>query len=221
LLALALVLTLAGPARATLRYATFSWTPASGPVEGYAVYLSVAGGEHELFGWVPGPSAAVLFPSSVDVTLRVAAYEFGGHLGPLSDASEPKHLCPGDFNGDDIIGISDAGALAACFGGSAWYFCSGGDLNLDGLVGIVDFGMLRLGQSACPPLPQSEAPAVCAGDFNGDGVIGITDYHALNRCLGQLPVEACAAGDLDGNGTIDENDLDLAAASFGSEVCAP
>src|SRR5262245_12792354 len=106
-----LLLTLSGlglvfaaiPAGATVRTAPYSWTPASGPVAGYLVYLSVDGGPEENYGAVGLPSAVIELDSGAQVVVRVAAYDSAGRIGPFSDASPRLRLCPGDFDGNQTI----------------------------------------------------------------------------------------------------------------------
>jgi len=50
-----------------------------------------------------------------------------------------------------------------------------------------------------------------AGDVNGDGRVDILDAFALARCVKASP-SACVKFDLNGDGVIDQRDIDLLAA---------
>lgn len=65
--------------------------------------------------------------------------------------------CPGDLDGDGMVGGSDLGQLFLHWGTDA----SNADVNLDGLVDGVDFGLLLRDWGECPEYPM---PAFIHGD---------------------------------------------------------
>lgn len=203
----------ASPAFALTRLAAFAWTPATGPVAGYAVYATTAGAVDELVATVAGPSATVAVESSDSITVRVAAYDSAGRLGPRSDASAPVRLCPGDFDGDEVWGPEDWEDTRSCFGQPASGFCAGGDFDLDGTVSLRDVNAVKIGSNAC----TAEA---CPGDFDGDGYIGINDVRAVQGCYGQPAEGDCVPGDMNGDGVITLNDVTNLTKSFGAEACS-
>lgn len=122
-LALGSALALAGPTAAHAvidlvgrESATFSWSPATGPVTGYSVYVSRNGGPEERQGSVIDRTDETVYGAYGDsVVVRVAATDATGNEGPLSLPSEtvrfvapPPPPAPGparrDFDGD---GLSD------------------------------------------------------------------------------------------------------------------
>jgi len=205
------------PAFAFPRVASFEWSPATGPVAGYAVYASIGGGVEELVAAVAVPSADLLVASGAYVSVRVAAYDGAGLLGPFSDPAPLVRLCPGDFDGNEMIGISDLLDARSCFGQPGVGFCAGADLDSNGGVGISDFQLMGLGSNACA---LAETPTVCLGDLDGNHSIDSADYVQARACYG-LPAQAnCAAADFDGNGVISLPDLSSVRLAFGSNACA-
>ena len=215
-------LALAGavPAGATVRTATYSWAPATGPVTGYLLFTSVDGGAEELYSYVSQPNAVIEVDSGASVILRVAAFDAGGRSGPRSDSSSPLRLCPGDFDGDEIIDATDVTSARSCMFRSANDACSGADMNDDGIVTVTDFFALAVGANACPEPAEPAPPARCMGDMDGDGVISWPDIYAVKSCLGLLPQGNCTYADLDGSGFITNNDLILVNQKFGMQACS-
>ena len=215
--AFALALTLlagASPASAVSRQAVFAWTPATGPVAGYAVYASVGDSIEELVASVATPAAVLEVDANAYVTIRVAAYDSAGREGPRSDASEPVRLCPGDFDGDETLGLMDWGDVQSCFGQAATGFCAGADIDESGgIVSLFDVQNLRLGGEAC-------AATSCAGDFDNDRLIGLNDLGQARNCFGQPALGACLAGDMDGNGFVSLFDINYLGSVVGSEACS-
>jgi hypothetical protein len=209
---LALMVGWASPASATTRQAAFQWAPATGPVAGYAVYASINGAFDQLVSYTLVPSATLSVESSASLRVGVAAYDSAGRLGPRSDASVPLRLCPGDFDGDQIIGIMDWMAARSCLGQPGQGFCAAADVNLDGTVGGLDLQSATVGSAACPP-------AQCLGDFDGDQIIGVADWNAARSCLGQPALGICAAGDYDGNGIVASYEVSYMRQSLGSDAC--
>ena len=214
---LALLLGGASPAFAFSRVASFEWSPATGPVAGYAVYASIAGGVEKLVAAVALPSASIDVESGAYISVRVAAYDGAGRFGPFSDPAPLVRLCPGDFDGNEVIGFSDMTDARACFGSPVQGFCAGADVDLDGRIEFTDIQSLRLGSDACA---LAAAPAVCLGDLDGDHSISLSDYSHARVCLGQPAQAACAAADFDGNGIISGLDVNLVRLALGSNACA-
>ncbi len=210
---LALVLGGASPAFALTRQAAFEWAPASGPVAGYAVYASINGAAERLVDTVAAPSAVLSVESSATVRVRVAAYDSAGRLGPPSAASVPVRLCPGDFDGDETVGITDWSDAKSCVGQLGEGFCAAADSDGNGTVSLSDLYALHLGANACPP-------AVCLGDFDGDHVIGVTDWSIAKGCLGETAQGICALGDFDGDGVISLADYYVEVGALGTDRCA-
>jgi hypothetical protein len=215
--AVALALTLlagASPASALTRLAAFAWTPATGPVAGYAVYASIGASIEELVASVSAPIVMIEVDSNEFVSVRVAAYDSTGREGPRSDASEPVRLCPGDFDGDEVLGVMDFADAQSCFGQPASGFCAGADLDESGgMVSILDLQSVKLGFEAC-------ASTACPGDFDDDRYIGLSDFGQARNCLGQAAQGACLAGDMDRNGFVSIFDVNYLASVIGSEACS-
>lgn len=214
--ALTLVLSGVSPAFAATRVAGFSWAPASGPVAGYAVYASIGGSVEELVATVASPSAIVEVESSRFVSVRVAAYDSAGRLGPLSDPSYPVRLCPGDFDGDEITGPYDRFEVRNCLGQIAEGYCAGADFDLDGSVGLSDWNQVSVGADACA---LADALA-CPGDFDGDHAIGSRDVAQALSCLDRPASGACAAGDFNGDGTVSAGEVNFVIRSVGATGCS-
>src|SRR5262245_32162400 len=210
--ALALALVAAEPAVALTRVAAFEWAPASGPVAGYAVYATTGGSVDKLVGSVPGPSAEIAVESNEFVTISVAAYDSAGRMGPRSSVSAAVRLCPGDFDGDEVIGGSDWSDAQSCFGLAATGFCAGGDLDGNGMVGGTDITNLKIGSSAC-------ADTTCLGDWDGDQQVGMTDIVQARSCVGYPAQGSCALADLDGNGIVSIFDINALTSALGANAC--
>jgi hypothetical protein len=214
LAALALALA-AGPAAAGPRSASFQWAPASGPVAGYAVYISVDGSAPAVYAYVGAPSAVIQVTSGAALSVSTAAFDSQGRMGPRSAASAPIRLCPGDFDGDQLIGLFDISQTQACLNQVATGSCAAGDMTGDGLVNFYDFRAMQNGALACP----SFGPAPCLGDFDGDGLFSPSDYFRVRACLGLNASGGCELADFDGNGFIGNMDVLLAYRSVGSDTC--
>jgi len=214
----ACVLTLAlggaTPAFANTRIAVFSWTAATGPVAGYAVYATTKGAANQLVATVTGTRVVVGVEANERITLRIAAYDSSGNLGPLSDASAPLRLCPGDFDGDEVVGTQDWLDARNCIGKWGIGICAGADLDLDAIVSVSDFKALKVGAEACPP------SQTCPGDFDDDGQIGASDVLRAQQCFGQPAQGDCIAGDMDGNGVISSYDINYQSGLWGQAACA-
>jgi len=212
-------LALAGalPAGATVRTATYRWAPATGPVAGYLLYASVNGSADEPYLYVRQPNAVIQVDSGDLVVVSVAAYDALGRLGPRSDDSPSLRLCPGDFDGDEVIESTDVNRVRGCINHAATSACAGADMNDDGYVSVSDYVALEVGADACPALPPQ---AGCAGDMNGDGVISLSDVFAVKSCLGLNPQGDCTFADFDGSGFVSNTDVVLASRAVGTVACS-
>jgi hypothetical protein len=217
---LALVFVLGGssPAFALTRLAGFHWAPAAGPVAGYNVYARIGGSFEMLVASVAVPEVILAVKSSTYVSVRVAAYDSAGNVGPASENSYPIRLCPGDFNGNEIRGFSDWNKMQTCLGEAAVDLCAGADLTGDGVLGLSDVNSWTLSAYACA---EADASAPCPGDFNDDHYIGNGDAATAQKCVGMSAVAACAAGDFDGDGVVSLFEADFVAQGVGSAACAP
>jgi hypothetical protein len=215
-IALGLALACAAPAGAALRSARFAWAPATGPVQGYVVYAAVDGGPEEVYAYVSQPSAAITIDSGESLVVSVAAFDMIGQMGPRSDHSAPLRLCPGDFDGDRVVGSADWGRVRGCLGQEAEDACAAGDIDDDGSVSEADLAVLKIGSDACSYLP---AAAGCPGDTNGDGWITTTDLGGVRQCIGLMPLGNCAYADLDGSGIVTAVDLALSMRAIGTRAC--
>jgi hypothetical protein len=161
------------------------WTPASGPVLGYAVYVSRNGGEMRLEQWALSTSAVVTGPYDEVVQVKVAAFDRDWTEGPPSPLSSPFRLvqpsgdldadgfssaldnCPLDCNptqqDSDLDGVGDAcdGCQNAADPGQA-------DADLD-LIGDV-----------CDPFPddRDNEQAQCEAELDDP-------QAALDQCLAE------------------------------------
>jgi hypothetical protein len=199
-----------------VRVANFDWTPASGPVQGYAVYLSVEGAPEIHYATVGEPSAVIEMASSTTVQVSVAAFDAAGELGPRSDISLPLQLCPGDFDGDGWITDTDIARGLACYGMAAWDACTAGDFDANRVVGILDFGKLKPGPACSAPPP----PSYCLGDLDNDGIVGMFDFAIFRTCFGRQVNDTCIASDFDGDGWTSPYDFKQFASILGTGACA-
>ena len=199
-----------------MRVASFTWEPAAGPVYGYFVYTSIDSGAEEFYAYASQPNAVIEVDSGASLTVRVAAYDVTGSAGPVSDTSAPLRLCPGDFDGDELIGTADWEDLLSCFGQQAAGACAAGDVDDDGYVSGGDIARLAIGTDACSYLPP---PAGCPGDTNGDGWISAADIGVVLQCVGFPAQGGCTHADFDGSGFVSSIDLILTKRAFGTSTC--
>lgn len=211
--AVALALAAAAPAGAVVRTALYAWAPAAGPVAGYAVYLSIDGEPEEPYGAVNGPFAWILVESGAELVVRVAAFKSNGQEGPRSDPSPPLRLCPGDFDGDEVVEQSDVNRAIGCVGKPATGACAFAEVVVDGSIRATDIAALEVGSDACEGL----APLVgCPGDVDHDGIVSSSDWSRVKDCLGLLAQGSCVDADFDGNGNVTINDWTLTGQAIGT-----
>jgi hypothetical protein len=200
------------PAGATMRTAPYIWAPASGPVGGYYLYLSVDGQAEQNYGAVFQPSAVIQLDSGAEVIVRVAAFDVAGRVGPRSDASPPLRLCPGDFDGNETIETADVNKAKSCLFKPATGNCSGADMDDNGAVALPDVLAMEVGSDACAPLDG------CLGDMDGNDFINGADLYAMKSCIGLYAQGNCADADYDGNGFVTNIDV-VNAYKSGVETC--
>jgi hypothetical protein len=85
----ALAATPAAAVQVTGTRAQLQWTSASGPVAGYAVFVSLNNGPFQEIRRIAATTTAVDGAIGDSVRVRVAAHDSQGHLGPVSANSEP------------------------------------------------------------------------------------------------------------------------------------
>jgi len=213
-------LALAGsvPAGATVRTANYSWAPATGPVFAYLVYRSIDGGAEEFYTYVTQTNVAIEVDSGASLRVSVAAFDVVGNVGPRSDVSAPVRLCPGDFDGDEVIRTGDANRVSACINQAAAGACNGADMNGDGYVTVSDYLSLKIGTNACPNVAPA---ATCPGDMDRDGSITLLDLFAVRTCVGLARQGNCTYADYDGSGFVTMSDLIMVSQHVGKLACAP
>lgn len=209
----ALGLSAAAPAGAILRTAPYAWAHAPGPVAGYRVYLSVDGGPEESYGYVSDPSALIWIESGAELVVRVAGFDTVGREGPRSDASPPLRLCPGDFDGDQLIGSTDINRALDCFQQPATGACAAAEIVVDGSITHADILALEVGSYACGEPPPVVA---CPEDVDGDGVISWMDLSRVRNCIGLYAEGACVDADVDGDSYVTSRDWILCGRSLGT-----
>ena len=110
-------------------------------VTGHDTGLSFPGG----FDFMPGDATDCnvnLLPDSCDIASGFSADVNGNGI-----PDECETLCPGDLDGDGVVGITDFLALLAAWGPNPGH---PGDLDGDDVVGITDFLALLGNWGACP-----------------------------------------------------------------------
>ncbi len=129
--------------------------------------------------------------------------------------SDPGAPCfTGDLNLDNMIGIEDFLLLLGCWGpiDGGDPVCVFADGNGNGEVDVVDFLTLLANWTTIgTPPPCDDVDA----DLNDDGVVDILDLLIWLTCKGSVSQECLAIADIDGNGSIDVNDLVLLLANWG------
>jgi hypothetical protein len=213
----ALALGAAAPAGAAARAAVFTWTPATGPVAGYLLYASVDGDEETYFAAVDQPNASISLDAGSSLVMSVAAYDTSGQVGPRSGRSAPLRLCPGDFDGDEVLETSDQNEVRACLLQKATGDCAGADMDDNGVVTYADFFAVEVGSDACRNFGP---PGSCTRDIDGDGEIGTSDVDTVRSCLGLPAQGSCAVADLDANGTVNSSDWGLISRAVGTPACS-
>ena len=186
------------------------WEPASGPVDGYAVY-TYCNGRDVATQTFTFRNAAVVYPQLCDsLVIRVAAWRFGPDSaeGPLSEPSDTILFVDAAGTGSDGTaedhgevpppdGSGDAG-VPPDFDGDG----TGDILVQNATTGELEIWGLQEHQavpvSALPAL-AAEARVVGNGDMNGDGS---ADLLHLNGDTGELGVWLIGAGAVIGGGSI-------------------
>lgn len=215
--AFGLALAAAAPAGATARTARYTWAPATGPVAGYLLYVSLDGDPEAIYGYVYQPSAEIQVESGASLVVSVAAFDAAGRQGPRSDATPPLRLCPGDFDGDELIEATDVNRAQGCLLQAAVGTCAGADMNDDGFVASWDYLALDLGADACADFGP---PGACGGDMDGDGWFTGQDFVDARICIGMYAEGNCALADFDGNGFVSHSDVAFTGRAIGTRACS-
>jgi glucose/arabinose dehydrogenase len=107
----------------------FEWAPASGPVEGYVIYVSRDGGAFNPEASQPATSTSQEIYGQVGETLQVqvAAFDVQGNLGPRSTPSSPVQFAgalgtPGNPLATEISAALDEPVYAASTGSDGRLF---------------------------------------------------------------------------------------------------
>ncbi len=112
----------------------------------------------------------------------------------------PPPPCPGDFNDNGFVNVSDLLELLANWGPCPPGTSCPWDLNGDGVVDIHDFLELLFRWGIC-------AGEGCPWDLNGDGVVNGLDVAVLLQSLGDCEDPDNCPADLDGDGHVGLLDL--------------
>lgn len=111
--------------------------------------------------------------------------------------------CPGEFNCDGIINVTDLGILLGEFGQTGPGLVS--DMNCDGTVSAADLtAFLGVFGTTC-----------CKGDMDYDGIISANDLTAMLGYYGS----GCLQGDLNCDGAVNTADMLCFIGVFGT-TCA-
>ena len=123
--------------------------------------------------------------------------------------------CPADF---DHSGAVDELDLAALWASPLGHDCKY-NLNRDGMICPWDLEIFEVYVGSPRPLSRASARA----DFNGDGVVDNLDRQELQAVIpaGAGPFDHTCARDLNHDGTIDSDDLQLLLSSWGSCPAIP
>jgi hypothetical protein len=124
-----------------------------------------------------------------------------------SPARADFHLI-GDFDCNYSVDLTDLSILLANFGSPGT--STTGDLDGNLLVELVDLALF---------LPNFGDRGCCAADLDGDSVIGTADMAIL---ISNFPTDFGATrtdGDLDGDGDVDQADLDRMLCAQGRTCC--
>lgn len=125
-------------------------------------------------------------------------------------------VLPGDFvrDNDNKVNQFDLSRLAANFGqfanGGASY--ADGDANGDGYVDQFDVSALSANFNR-----QLANDLALSGDITSDGIINMRDLTVFLRNRGSVNV-GLAGGDINGDGQVDDDDLDLLFSMWGMRV---
>ncbi len=141
-----------------------------------------------------------------DLAILFGGYDFCGDC-PEDLDRDRRVSCPADLDEDGEVGPAD---LAILLGG--WGYCRNcsEDLNGDRGVDEVDLNILIESWGICPS-SWSEIQDFCESDFDEDGDVGPADLAMLLGSYGQRDTTV----DLNGDGYIDDADVDILLADWG------
>jgi hypothetical protein len=164
-------------------FANFTWSAASGPVAGYAVFVNRNGAGYPAVPdqLVTAPHATVSASYGDTVVIAVAAYDASNTLGPLSPASDLYHFVAAAA-GPALTGWTCNGASPTV--------CTMVDTDGDGVPDLIDncpytynpdqkdTGGVGLGSP-----PDGIGDACQCGDVDNDGVVTMADSAVLAASL--------------------------------------
>lgn len=153
-------------------------------------------------------------PGSLSTTNPLVSEFPSGNGTAGGDFNFVATLLPGDANLDAIVDSADLAILSAHYGnGQLDELFSEADFNGDGRVSIVDFSLYADNSSL-----NLQALSVLS-DLDGDWDVDSDDEQILfDNFLANLSNPTQADGDLNEDGTIDIDDLDLMFAQYGLEL---
>jgi hypothetical protein len=147
-------------------------------------------------------------PASV-TTVNAAVSEFpSGDGTPGGWFTFAMTLLPGDANLDGIVNGSDFSIMASNWGATMNKLFAEGDFDGDGAVNSNDYDLLALNFNRNLQTLKLKA------DFDGDFDVDDWDLKKISDNAGMTGA-TWADGDLNGDGTVDLDDLDLALAQYG------
>lgn len=160
---------------------------------------TVGGRDLDLLVALSGRVAGDRLPGDVDGDRVVGSSDLD-----LVRAVWGKSFAIADLNGDGTVGARDLNVVLSNFGATSGQRLSG-DVNGDCLVDDVDLALVRA-------LWGSDQPMT---DVNGDGRTNAPDLTAVlsgfgNTCGTDFP------GDIDGSNVVDDIDLDVVVAQWGT-----
>jgi hypothetical protein len=117
------------------------WFDRSGaPVRGYMAWggESTAGDPH--YGWIE--LTVEYDPAAEEFAAVIHGYAFETEPGVAIVAGDTGSPCPGDLDGDGVVGLADLAQLLANYGTAAGMTYEDGDLDGDGDVDLSDLAAL-------------------------------------------------------------------------------
>ena len=180
---------------------TFTWTPATGPVDHYNVYVSVDGGVFNLVAEVSSSACSVNVEDGRRYRIQVDAEDAQGNRGPMSDPSEEVIVFLNGSSGDtDGDGMPDLWEVAQGFNP---YNPSDGtqDRDSDGLSNREEFL-----SGTSPSVSDTDHDGVLDGTevSNGQNPLDPADNAPTARSGRDQEVDPTVVT-LDGSGSSDPN----------------
>jgi hypothetical protein len=127
-------------------------------------------------------------------------------------------VLPGDFDGDEVIGLTDylmfMDTYGLCDGDED--FLHAADFDADGCITLVDFQYWLLAYREFIGNPLASAPLM-PGDFDRDYDVDTADVWEFVPCLGGpdgVLSQECSQGDMDADGAVDLRDFAALQRAF-------